>query len=168
MRKLYNSNVHNCAKPFLLAAPLHLSGGRKILQDGKMDKAKHQSPWSKDPVHNEDKSLSTSKIIGMVVPGTFAVCCVSLCAWFYGRRKPTAHTMLSKDLNSSKYSTSLVYGPKDIYFGTVYLFLFWSSFLTRPSSQWIQFPPSTRTLFQKRFIPMKSSWAVQLGCPLVQ
>ncbi|KAK3439459.1 hypothetical protein EUGRSUZ_C04322 [Eucalyptus grandis] len=77
-------------------ARLHLSGGRKLLQ---------QQPMGIHPNDHkgklpEDKSLSTSKIIGTVVPAAFAVCCVSLCAWFYGKRKATAHTMLSKDLNS--------------------------------------------------------------------
>ncbi|XP_056162235.1 calmodulin-binding receptor-like cytoplasmic kinase 3 [Syzygium oleosum] len=83
-------------------ARLHLGRGRKLLQKHTMDKSEgnHKSNLTEDSIDNNDKPLSTSKIIGVVVPGTFAVCCVSLCAWFYGKRKPSAHTMLSKDLNS--------------------------------------------------------------------
>lgn len=126
MRQLYNSNVHICTEPFLLAAHLHLSRGRKLLETETMDKSavNRKKGLPDHGIDNDDKSLSTSKVIGMVVPGAFAVCCVSLCAWCYGKKKANAHTMLAKDLNSSKYSTSSsVYGPKVIDFGTVCLFL---------------------------------------------
>lgn len=49
------------------------------------------------------------KTIGVVLPGTIALCCVILCPCFYRKRKETAHAVLDKDPSSGNSHISLYF-----------------------------------------------------------
>ncbi|KAL6974097.1 non-specific serine,threonine protein kinase [Sarracenia purpurea var. burkii] len=53
------------------------------------------------------KSLLNPEKLAIAIPGVFVLCCCALGPWFRAKRKPTSHTVLSKDLNSMDSVSSL-------------------------------------------------------------
>ncbi|KAL4654175.1 hypothetical protein ACB092_01G359100 [Castanea dentata] len=53
-----------------------------------------------EPKKHGQHHMSTPKIAGMATTAALVLCCVFLCACFQRRKKPTSHTVLSKDPHS--------------------------------------------------------------------
>lgn len=58
---------------------------------------------SLDGKDKSDNSILKPKMLAMAVPAFFLLCCMLVCPCFQARKKDTGHTVLSKELNSSKY-----------------------------------------------------------------
>ncbi|KAK7832634.1 calmodulin-binding receptor-like cytoplasmic kinase 3 [Quercus suber] len=82
---------------------LVFKAGRKLFQRN----LKEQSKFHGRHRHH----MSTPTIAGMATTGAFVLCCVFLCACFQKRKKPTSHTVLSKDPHSIDSASSFDVNP---------------------------------------------------------
>lgn len=80
---------------------LVFKAGRKLFQRN----LKEQSKF-----HGRHR-MSTPKIAGMATTAALVLCCVFLCACFQKRKKPTSHTVLSKDPHSIDSASSFDVNP---------------------------------------------------------
>lgn len=87
-----------------LADKLPLLAGRKSLKT--VVREEHSgvghdetSPKGKDKY---DNPILKPKVLAMAVPGFFLLCCALLCPCFQARKRDSAHTVLSKEPNSSE------------------------------------------------------------------
>lgn len=78
---------------FCLAVGSMHTGGRELLEDRGNPKANEE--------HHEKSFLLTPKGIAVALSGAFAAFCLFICPCFFWRKKPTDHTVLPKDPNSS-------------------------------------------------------------------
>ncbi|KAM3762040.1 hypothetical protein ACB098_01G314500 [Castanea mollissima] len=69
---------------------LVFKAGRKLFQRN----------LKEEPKKHGRHHMSTPKIAGMATTAALVLCCVFLCACFQRRKKPTSHTVLSKDPHS--------------------------------------------------------------------
>ncbi|XP_075643046.1 calmodulin-binding receptor-like cytoplasmic kinase 3 isoform X1 [Castanea sativa] len=69
---------------------LVFKAGRKLFQRN----------LKEEPKKHDQHHMSTPKIAGMATTAALVLCCVFLCACFQRRKKPTSHTVLSKDPHS--------------------------------------------------------------------
>ncbi|THG23860.1 hypothetical protein TEA_000877 [Camellia sinensis var. sinensis] len=89
---------------------LPLKAGRKFLLNVvREESGRHNFLQNSQPSEEKDahKSLLTQKNLAIAIPGFFALCCSFLCPCFRARRKPTTHTVLSKDPISMDSVSSL-------------------------------------------------------------
>nr|POF18234.1 calmodulin-binding receptor-like cytoplasmic kinase 3 [Quercus suber] len=82
---------------------LVFKAGRKLFQRNLKEKSKS---------HDRHRHhMSNPTIAGMATTGAFVLCCVFLCACFQKRKKPTSHTVLSKDPHSIDSASSFDVNP---------------------------------------------------------
>ncbi|XP_044464242.1 calmodulin-binding receptor-like cytoplasmic kinase 3 isoform X2 [Mangifera indica] len=100
----------------LSAAELPYKSRRKILQKDKREPMKHgEQPSLPAERKSKPKSVSTPQKVGIAVAGIFLVCFAVICPCLFRRNKATAHTVLSKDLNSEDFvSSEMISAPEKI------------------------------------------------------
>ncbi|XP_075643053.1 calmodulin-binding receptor-like cytoplasmic kinase 3 isoform X2 [Castanea sativa] len=83
---------------------LVFKAGRKLFQRN----------LKEEPKKHDQHHMSTPKIAGMATTAALVLCCVFLCACFQRRKKPTSHTVLSKDPHSNSASFDANPAPEKI------------------------------------------------------
>lgn len=94
----------------VLAAKSTLKQGRKLLQKVVGEQSKNHDVGHDLPPKekkNDPTTFSTGKQVGLVATGIVVMSCGLMCPCFYRKRKPTAHSVLAKDPNSSEFSISI-------------------------------------------------------------
>ncbi|XVF34578.1 hypothetical protein REPUB_Repub18cG0070600 [Reevesia pubescens] len=86
----------------LSLADLSIGGGRKLLQEPKKDDLPDHNPEEKN-----NKKYSASTKVGIAAAGIFLACCGLACPCFYRKKRATAHTVLTKDPNSTDSASPL-------------------------------------------------------------
>lgn len=89
---------------FYIADELPLREGRKFLRrvvKEELNEQHSKTQGTKDKDVQQD-SILTTKNLAMAAPGILILCCGVICPCFRARKRPTAHTVLEKEQNSSE------------------------------------------------------------------
>ena len=73
-------------------------GGRKLLQEWK----KEDDIPDHNPKGKNNKKYSGPSKVGIAAAGIFLTCCVFICPCLHRKKRANAHTVLTRDPNSSE------------------------------------------------------------------